>query len=328
MEIREQINLKNYTTFGIGGRARYFVVCKKIEEVQEAIKFAKENNLEIFVLGGGSNVLVSDNGFEGLVIKLELKGFEVTDRYLEAHAGEVWDEMVKVVVEVGLQGIECLSGIPGSFGGAIVQNIGAYGQTLADRVESVEAIIVETGELKTFSRAECKFEYRGSIFKSNPGKYIVTRAVLKLNLDSAPELKYPSVQKMFEGVNPSLKTVRQGVIEIRAQKGMVIMPEYESYKSAGSFFKNPVITKEQFAKIKDIVDCPGEWHWPEGENVKVAAACLITQSGNNKCDIYGAAQISPKQPLAIINPGFATAQDIAKFAEKIRTDVHNKSIFS
>lgn len=327
MEIREKVKLADYTTFKVGGDAGYFTIVRSEEDAKEAVNFAKQKKIPIFILGGGSNIVVSDDGFQGLVIKNEIKGLEVKGDYMEAGGGENWDELVKVAVEMDLQGIECLSGIPGSFGGAVVQNVGAYGQTLADRIDSVEALDTESGQIKFLGKRECLFAYRTSLFKQNPGKYIVTKATMKLYPNRQPTLAFPAVERFFaDNPNPTLLDVRKAVIEIRAGKGMVISAMHESYKSAGSFFTNPVISREDFDKIFTMIKCPDNWYWLDesGLLVKVAAACLITQAGFAKGQMIGQAQVSPKQPLAIINPGKATAADIKSAAETIKAAVRDK----
>lgn len=324
METKQNIDLKSYTTFGIGGRAKFFCTVTSIQETLDAIAFAQRTDLPVFVLGGGSNVLISDLGFDGLVIKIEIKGTKIEDRYFKVGAGENWDDVVKKAIDAKLEGIECLSGIPGTFGGAIVQNIGAYGQTLSDVVDAVEVLDTSDAQIKTLSGDECGFEYRNSLFKKNPAKYIVVAAALKLNEIDRGNISYPSIKKIFDGKPASLAQVREAVIKTRAEKGMVILPEYESYKSAGSFFKNPVISDIQFDKIFKSISCPDPWYWPVTGGVKVAAACLVTQAGFKKGEIIDAAQISPRQPLAIINPGFATSKDIRKASELIKSKVREK----
>ncbi len=326
MTIEKDKKLSPYTTFGVGGLAKLFVVVKNIQEAAEAVTFARKEKLPMFVLGGGSNVVISDEGFDGMVIKNEIKGSKFKENFLIAGAGENWDDVAKKAVEAGLEGIECLSGIPGSFGGAIVQNIGAYGQTLGDVVDAVEAIDLETGQIEVFAKNECDYSYRNSLFKKHPGVFLVTAATLKLHEINRGNTTYPSVKEHFseKKTPPTLSEVREAVIGIRASKGMVIMHEYESYKSAGSFFKNPIITAEHYDKIQPLVKCPGTWYWVESDGIKVSAACLVTSAGFSKGQMFDAVQISPKQPLAIINPGSATAKDIQNLAEKIKSEVMRK----
>lgn len=325
LKTREDVNLSFYTTFGIGGNAKFFVEAPDVETINKALDLAKEKSMPVFVLGGGSNILVSDEGFAGVVIKNELLGFEIHGREVTVSAGEQWDYVVSRCIEEGLQGIECLSGIPGTFGGAVVQNIGAFGQTLAKSILTVEALDVETRESRVFKKDECEFDYRNSIFKKNPGKYIIIKATLNLNYGGIPDINYPSIANHFKGQErPTIADVRKAVIEIRGKKGMVIMPEFEVLKSAGSFFKNPIVTKKHYQQILHKIACPDPWHWAEGPNIKISAACLITQAGFSKGQMIGKAQISHLQPLAIINPDNATCEDVKFAANHIRRLVLEK----
>src|SRR3990167_3606213 len=187
MDIQENIKLDQYTTFKIGGVARFFAEITTLDEAKEALAFSQKNSLPVFVLGGGSNVLVSDLGFNGLVIHNKIRDlrFEIGGETLVG-AGENWDDVVSQAVEKNLAGIECMSGVPSSDGGAVGQNVGAYGQTLSDVVSEVHAIEVATGKLKIFTPQDCEFEYRGSWFKRNPNKYIVVGFKLKLKVGGDP----------------------------------------------------------------------------------------------------------------------------------------------
>jgi UDP-N-acetylmuramate dehydrogenase len=325
MTIDKEQNLKLYTTFNIGGKAKLFAKVGNLKEALEAIAYAQDKKFNVFVLGGGSNILVSDHGFDGLVIKNEIKGFKVKEQFITVGGGENWDEVVKRVIDLNLSGIECLSGIPGSFGGAVAQNIGAYGQTLADVVDSVEAIEISTGHVKVYNKSECEFEYRNSLFKKNQGQYFITAAILKLSFIARPNISYRALKSYFQDkLQPTLTDGRRAVLNLRAAKGMLISEEFESYKSAGSFFKNPIISAEHFDKIKSLINCPNDWYWVETNGIKVAAACLVESAGFKKGQIIEAAQISPRQPLAIINPGNAGSKDVLTAANKIKTAVMNK----
>lgn len=327
MTIQENIPLAPLTTMKVGGPARYFVEVKSEDEARAALKFARGENLPVFILGGGSNIVVSDGGFTGLVIKNSIRGFAVQNREggarLIVGAGEDWDETVKRTVEAGLAGLENLSGIPGTVGAAPVQNIGAYGASADKIVSEVRGIDIETLEQKVLNRERCEFGYRDSIFKYEPGKIFITGVVFELVPGGAPDVaSYPDVKKYFADREqpPTLQEMRRAIIEIRSRKGMVILPEYESFQSVGSFFKNPIVGRVEFEKIK--TSCPTPWFWetPDGR-VKISAACLIEQSGFRKGYREGRVGISPKHPLAIINLGGAKAREIAAFAGKIRDAV-------
>ena len=327
MQIEENKSLAELTTFQIGGKAKFFVRVESATEALQAVDFARQKNLPIFVLGRGSNIVVSDRGFEGLVIKNEIKGLEIKGSLMEIGAGETWDDVVRSAVERKLAGIECLSGIPGSAGGAAVQNIGAYGQTLADVVSNIEAIEVATGESKIFLRQECEFTYRSSLFKNNPNKYIVTKFQLKLDPAGEPTVTYAHIVKHFEKrPKPNLAELRQFIIKIRGSKGYLIMLGYESYKTAGSFFKNPVVSLAQFEKLKDeLGDRSLNRYWEQPNGVKIAVAYLMEKNGFVKGYRKGSVGISPKHSLSIINLGHAKASEVKKFAEEIKKTIKDKT---
>ncbi len=327
MSIQENYLLSSLTTFQIGGKADFFVEIRNQSDLVAALEFAHKKTIPIFVLGGGSNILISDEGYRGLVIRNKLSTLTIEDSgEITVGAGEVWDEVVTAAVKKNLAGIECLSGIPGSAGGAVVQNIGAYGQTLSDVVTEVTAVSLESGEEKIFTPTDCKFEYRGSWFKKNPGKYIVTKFKIHLNREAKPTITYPDVLKNFAGnPNPTLSEVREVIVQIRASKGYVIMADYESYKTAGSFFKNPVIEESQFEKLQPLFGDEGLnrfWKTPKG--IKLAAAFLMQEAGFPKGYQEGEVGISPKHSLSIVNFGNATASEVKELAEKIKSVVFSK----
>lgn len=352
--------LAPYTTFKIGGAARYFFVAQSVDDMMRALGAATDCGVPYFILAGGSNILVSDKGFDGLVIFNVIKGFNAELRdgraVVTAGAGESWDDLVGRCVAEGWAGIECLSGIPGTVGAAPVQNIGAYGQSVGDVVESVEAVDSVSGERVTFNREQCEFGYRTSMFKKARGRYSIARVTLALKVGGAPLLAYHDLKEHFaspspqsppikggeanrifpplmredkgggEGTTPTLVEVRRAVIEIRAKKGYVIMPEYESYKTAGSFFMNPIVPCEQFETLQSMVHgCPEPWYWPLSDGrVKVSAACLLQSAGFSKGYRKGKVGISPKHALSIVNFGNASARDVVEFADQIKKAVHDK----
>lgn len=327
MNIQENYSLKKLNTFEIEARARFFVDVASEEEALESLEFVKEKGLEVFILGGGSNVLISDEGLQGLVIHNKIHGSQITDHgSMIIGAGELWDNIVALAVDKNLQGIECLSGVPGSAGGAVVQNIGAYGQTLSDVVSEVHAIEIASGKRRILTKEECKFEYRSSLFKQNPGKFVVINVILILNPNIAPNISYPHVKKHFEKKpNPTLAEVRNFIIRLRASKGYLIMPGYECYKTAGSFFKNPIVIREQYEKLAPLLGDPvlnRFWETPKG--VKVAAAFLMQEAGFGKGYREGNVGISPKHSLSLVNFGGATASEIKSLADKIKETVLGK----
>lgn len=340
MQIQENYPLSKLTTFGLGGPADFYVEVERISELHEALDFAHLKKLPVFVIGGGSNVLVSDDGFRGLVIRNHIPSLDVEDSGMVwIGAGENWDMVVATSIEKNLAGIECLSGVPGSAGGAVVQNIGAYGQTLGDIVEKVHTIEVATGKEKEFLVNDCEFEYRSSYFKKNPNKYVVTKFLIKLLPNGQPNISYPHVRKNFEKKSkPSLSDVREFIIKLRASKGYVIMPGYDCFLTAGSFFKNPIITQEQFEKLAPMLgDESLNRFWPAStshdevgrggktpKGVKLAAAFLMESAGFGKGYQDGNVGISPKHSLSLINLGNASASEVKDLAKKIKGVVLEK----
>ncbi|MBX4186653.1 MAG: UDP-N-acetylmuramate dehydrogenase [Candidatus Doudnabacteria bacterium] len=327
MEIKARQPLSELTTFRIGGEASFFAEVQNDMELKEALGFAKSKNLKVFILGGGSNILISDHGFDGLVIRNQIKGLEISDDgFLTVGAGESWDRVVAETVAKNFAGIECLSGVPGTAGGAVVQNIGAYGQTIADSVVEVEAISIDSGEKKIFQKSECAFTYRNSIFKKIPSEYVVTKLRLKLEANGKPNISYAHVQKHFSNKpNPTLADLRDFIIKLRASKGYLIMPGFECYQTAGSYFKNPVVSREIFEKLKPTLGVPElnrYWEMPNG--VKIAAAFLMQEAGFAKGYKAGSVGISPKHSLSLINLGNAQASDIQSLAEQIKQAVQEK----
>jgi len=223
LNIEKNISLSNYTTLQVGGHAEYFISVGDETELVDAILYANENSLSVTVLGGGSNVLVSDSGVKGLVIHIGNKGIEKEvdgdDVFLTVAAGEVLDEVIEETVSVGLWGIENLSHIPGSIGAVPIQNVGAYGVEARDVIESVRVYNLETEEFEVLTNEACKFGYRDSLFKKVEGKkYIVVSVVFRLSTIPTPELAYRDLQERFSDTTPSLQEIRNAVIEIRKRK--------------------------------------------------------------------------------------------------------------
>lgn len=328
-EIKENVLLAPHTTFKIGGPARYFFEARSTEDMVRAVSAAHQNGVKFFVLAGGSNILVSDRGFDGLVIFNQVKGIrtELKDGKAEvtAGAGENWDKIVELCVENNWAGIECLSGIPGRVGAAPVQNIGAYGQSVDAVIGSVEAVDSKDGTRITFDKAKCEFDYRTSVFKKAKGRYIITEVTLVLTPNGAPLLAYHDLKQYFGDIKPSLSEVRKAVIEIRAKKGYIIMPGYESYKTAGSFFTNPILSRDEFEKLRHKIDgCPMPWYWElTTGKVKVSAACLLQSAGFPKGYRMNEVGISPKHSLSIVNFGNARAQDVVMLMSIIKTKVRD-----
>jgi UDP-N-acetylmuramate dehydrogenase len=332
MTIKKDVQLAPLTTLGVGGPAEFFAEIKTEDELLEAFDFANKEKLPIFTLGGGSNILVADEGAKGLVMLNKIMGFKSEKSsdhvILKVGAGENWDETVKLTVKNGWYGLECLSGIPGNVGATPVQNIGAYGSSIDKVVKNVQAFDTKSKCWEDFDNNKCEFSYRNSVFKRNLGRYIITQVTFKLALKYNIDLSYQELEAYFKKRNniPTLEEVRKAIIEIRSRKGMVTLPEYEKYQSAGSFFKNPVTSISVFEKVRDVVgdECPNQWFWQIENRVKISAACLIQQAGFTKGYKEGNVGISPKHTLAIINYGDAKASELVSFAKRIQKKVLEK----
>jgi len=319
--IQQNVLLAPFTTLRIGGPARYLAEITSEEGLLEAVGFARERKLPVFVLGGGSNLLVADQGYDGMVLKIALGGDAVVERTaagvsVTVPAGVDWDAFVLSVCAQGISGVECLAGIPGLVGGAPVQNIGAYGREVSRTIAQVHALDLKTLKYTILPAATCGFGYRRSVFNSTErGRYVITRVAFDLSVDVAPTLEYADLKKHFEGrtgVTPM--EVYEAVRGIRAAKGMLIDPETAGAdeRSAGSFFKNPVVSARGFRDIAETTLGGAEAvpHWvADGGRVKLAAAWLIEQAGFKKGFALGRVGISSKHTLALVNrTGDATCE--------------------
>lgn len=316
--IQENVPLAPYTTFKIGGNARYFAVVRSVEHLRKMLTWRDKKGCNLFVLGGGSNVLISDAGVDGLVIKIDMKGisFEESSDQMVAtvSAGEIWDTFVEKTIKEGLWGVENLSGIPGTVGAAPIQNIGAYGQEVADTIIWVEAIDQRTAELKRFSNEECEFSYRDSFFKTSEGKkYIITRVAFRLEKEGEPNLSYKDLQKYFSSrKDATLSDTREAVLKIRSGK----FPNLKAVGTAGSFFKNPIISKEKFEALQETYpELPG---YQLGEKkVKIPCAWILDHVFDVKGVCENGVGFFKKQPLVVINLSGGTAQDIQNLTQPI-----------
>jgi UDP-N-acetylmuramate dehydrogenase len=324
-ELKNNVPLADLTTFKIGGKARFFVCAKTERDVFNAFNYAELRNLDVFILGGGSNVLISDEGFDGLVLRIGLKGVERNGNIVTAQAGEDWDDFVAYCIENNLAGIECLSGIPGFVGGTPVQNVGAYGQEVFETIESVRCLDRKTCEIIELEKSECGFAYRTSIFNTiAKNRYIVLSVTYNLKPNGEPKISYADLQKYFGNRTPTLQETRQAVLEIRAAKSMVINENDANSKSAGSFFKNPILSNEKFDEIcKNFGDII--LHYKVGdEKVKIPAAWLIENAGFNKGYRLGKVGLSSKHTLALVNYEHGTAADIIRLKNEIQAKVKEK----
>ncbi len=318
MQIEENIPLGPLTTFKIGGPARFFVRASSVADLKEALAFAKEKDLKVFILGGGSNLLVDDTGFNGLVIKVEFLGVEEQGSTFVAGAGENWDRLVALATAKKLWGIENLSGIPGTVGGAVVQNIGAYGQALSQTLLWVEVYDTATNEEKRLTATDYVGGYRDSIFKHEPGRYIVLRAAFGLSAEGLPEVSYKDLAARFAGQTPSIQDIRDAVVEIRRNK----FPDLEVEGTAGSFFKNPILPEAEAKKLQEKYPDLPLFPMPETAGVKVPLAWLIDHALNLRGTKVGGARLFERQPLVVAATRGASSADVKKLAalvqEKIR----------
>lgn len=327
----ENIPLAPLTTIKIGGPAKYFVEARTAGEVQEAVAFARSRDLPLFILGGGSNLVVADAGWPGLVLKIAIQGIDQQSAHdedgkilFDAGAGESWDKFVSRTVIARCAGVECLSGIPGSVGGTPVQNVGAYGQEVADTIASVQVVDLKDNQVRELCPEACEFSYRASIFNTTErGRFIVLRVTYALTPGGSPRITYTDLKRHFEGreTPPDLAETREAVRHIRALKGMLITPGNPDCQSAGSFFKNPVLSAEQHEDLKQRAAARGLIvpSYPALETrKKVSAAWLVERSGFAKGFGFGRVGISTRHALAIVNRGGATAADVLALKQQIQ----------
>ena len=326
IEVEADVPLAPWCTMHVGGTAEWFVRAHSEDQVLDALAWADARRAPVVVLGGGSNVIVSDEGIHGVVLQMAITGVDMRDEgdrvRFSAGAGEPWDALVERTVEENCAGMECLSGIPGLVGGTPVQNVGAYGQEVSDTIRSVRVVDRHTRKVVAMRTDECGFGYRSSRFKhADAGRLIVTRVDYALARGGAPTIAYADVVNYFAGRDsePTLCDVRDAVIEIRSRKGMVIREGNPANRSCGSFFVNPVITREQFLHLADPP------HYAVGDtHVKVPAAWLIEQAGFRRGYTHGRVGISPFQAQGLINTGGASAADVIGLAIAVKRAVWNK----
>ena len=325
MKIRENALLAPLTTLEVGGPAKFLVEATTEDDVVESFEFARSHGLAVFVLGGGSNVLISDHGFEGLVIKIAHSSIEAGGDFITAAAGEDWDAFVDHTVGMHLAGVECLSGIPGTVGGTPVQNVGAYGQEVSETIVSIRCFDRTNGKFVDLSNEQCGFTYRSSIFNSTMrDRYVVLSVTFLLIKGGKPKIAYKDLIEFFDGREPTVAETRAAVLSIRRSKSMVIDRADPNRRSAGSFFKNPIVNKEKFDQIREAFN-ENVPHFPaRATNIKIPAAWLIERSGFQKGYSMGNAGISTNHTLAIVNRGGATAKDIINLKNAIQNAVSEK----
>jgi len=326
----ENVPLAPRCTMGVGGPARFFVEAADEAAVLAALRWAQERGLPLHVLGGGSNLVVADEGVDGLVVKVALRGVSSREAaggvVLTAAAGEPWDALVAHAVERGWAGLECLSGIPGLVGATPIQNVGAYGQEVSQTVTEVRALDRRTGDFVTLASKDCGFGYRSSRFRSGePDRFIVLSVTYRLLPGGAPAVRYADVESDLarRGIaKPSLADVRASVLAIRRSKSMVLDPDDPNRRSCGSFFLNPVVDQATFERVSLAAGDPAMPRWREGDGrVKLSAAWLIEHAGLRRGDGPGPVALSTRHSLAIVCREGARAADVAAFAREIRARV-------
>jgi UDP-N-acetylmuramate dehydrogenase len=337
MDIREHVLLAPYTSIGLGGAARYLVECHRAEEIGEALGFAAKRGVPVLVLGGGTNVIVADAGFPGLVVRVAggRCAFRESGDQVEvtAGAGVEWDRLVADSVGRGCSGIECLSGIPGTVGGTPIQNVGAYGQEVAETLVAVSCLAREGLDIVSFDNAACGFGYRTSRFKrEDRDRYVVLDVTFRLRRNAAPALRYQELaDAVAERGNPAslppadgARLVRDTVLAIRRRKAMVLDPADPDTRSVGSFFVNPVLNPEGFARLERRWEALGGVgpipSFPAADGIKVPAAWLVEQAGFKKGYRKDGVGISRRHALALVNLGGTTAQLLA-LAQEIEAGV-------
>ena len=327
MDVMTNISLKQYTTMKLGGEARYMATADSASDVVSLYRNARKENLPIFVLGGGSNVITHDEVFEGIVLLNKIKGFEIiseTDETTDVKigAGEVWDEVVEKAIGLGLQGIEAMSGIPGTAGAAPVQNVGAYGQEIADTLISLEAYDSKTDTIVTISADECDFSYRNSIFRDKEkGRYCILNITLRLNKAEPKPPYYASLQKYIDENDireVNLLVIRVAVLNIRSEK----LPDPAELPSAGSFFKNALVEKWKLEELqKEYSDIPN-YAMSDGR-YKIPTGWLIDKAGLRGYRSHGM-RVYEKNALVLVNDSATGYDDLAAIREEIVQIVFDK----
>jgi UDP-N-acetylmuramate dehydrogenase len=321
--------LSNFTTLKVGGPAQKIVHAHTEDELVEFVKAADKAGEQVLILGGGSNLLISDAGFAGTVIRVESKGNALdydacSGGMIEVSAGEDWDKFVALTIAKGFADLESLSGIPGTIGGAPIQNIGAYGHEVSETIARVKAYDRTKEEITTFTNEQCRFSYRNSVFKAEAGRYVILNVTFQLRKgEQSLPITYAELAKFLSiniGDRAPVAEVRKAVLQLRGRKGMLIDAGDVNSNSAGSFFVNPILNKEIADKLP--ADAP---RWPQTDGrVKTSAAWLMEHAGVSKGEKLAGAQISNKHVLALTNSGDATAGDIVELAKMARAKVFEK----
>ena len=319
------------TTLGVGGPARWFVEAGDEASLVEAYRWARERSVPFRVMGGGSNLVVADEGVDALVVRIGLHGIDTRAGggmiELTAAAGEVWDDLVRRTVGQGWAGLECLSGIPGLVGATPMQNVGAYSQEVSDTVVAVRALDTVSGAVTTLPAAECGFGYRDSRLKSGePGRFIVLAVTYRLEPDGKPCVRYGDVERDLAArgiASPTLADVRETVLAVRRSKSMVLdAPDDPNRRSCGSFFTNPIVPAADIARVESLTGDRTMPRWPQSDGrVKLSAAWLIERAGFRRGEPGGPVGLSTRHALAIVARDGACAQEVVDFARRIQSEV-------
>lgn len=326
IKIGTNVSLASQTTIGLGGKAKYFVEVRVLEELNRALEWARKVNVPVFILGGGSNVVFADHGFQGLVIKIAFQGIKIKTAgkkvYLKVAAGEKWDSLVKYAVQNGWAGIEAMSGIPGLIGAVPIQNVGAYGADVSGVIESVEVIERSTEKMRILLNKQCGFGYRTSYFKTKyHDKFVITAVNFLLKKSVRGSIRYPELESYLinHRMTPTIQNIRNAVLKLRKKKSMIVDKNDPNSRSCGSFFVNPILNRKEFEIFKK------NWYGQEdkiryfqvGKKFKISAAWLIEQAGFTKGMIYRNVGISQHHSLALINRGKGSTQDLLVLKNKI-----------
>ena len=326
--IESNVELATRTTLGVGGNAAHYTRVESEAELLSALSWASAQQLEVRVLGGGSNIVVADAGFPGLVIDMAIQGITAREHehgavLVQAAAGEPWDDFVAAMVGRNYQGLECLSGIPGRVGATPIQNVGAYGQDVSETITNVVTIDRVGNARRSFSAAECQFAYRDSFFKSvEPGRFIVTEVTFQLRPGAPAAIRYAELERAFSGItnSPSLAEVRETVVRLRRSKSMVVDANDPNSRSCGSFFVNPVLSAAELRAFTERTTGEGEvpqFPQPDGRT-KLSAGWLIEHAGLPRGTRDGPVGLSTKHALALVAHEGARAEDIARLAQRVQ----------
>jgi UDP-N-acetylmuramate dehydrogenase len=328
MVIRDGVPLAPLTTLELGGPARHLVDATDDDTIAESLRWAEARRLPAAILGGGSNLVVADAGFDGLIVRIETRGlrFEaVGDEVLvTAAAGEPWDPLVAETVGRGLGGIECLSGIPGFVGATPIQNVGAYGQEVAETIRSVRVLERGTWRTRELAPAECRFSYRDSAFKHDPQRYVVLGVTFALRA-AAPALRYRELaDALAANARPTLAEARATVLALRGRKSMLVVPDDPNRRSAGSFFTNPILEAREAGAVAARAGAEGMTmpRWPApGGRVKLSAGWLIEQAGISRGLRRGTVGVSSAHALALVHHGGGTTAELLALAREVAAAV-------